>query len=75
MYLSVACKYPFFLEKAHRDMYLDKLIANSYQVRAKTVDGTGIAFIHIVDQFGHTADELFNGELFTVEDIDRRKGK
>jgi len=33
--------YPVFLSEARRDAYLDRLIGNAYQVRAKTLPGPG----------------------------------
>ena len=66
-------EYPIFKSKASRDVYLDKLIANGYQVKAKMIHAvvTETRF----DNGVPLPDTEYGEVLYTVEDIDLRKGE
>jgi len=68
--------YPLFISEHRRDLYLDKLIQRGNRIKAKTVyiEGTPISKLNIVDGRKDWAG-TFTGMLFTVEDVDKRKGK
>ncbi len=75
--------YPLFLSEAHRDQYLDAAIGRGKQVQATSVyiEGQRVFIADLmVPRIGSSVSGVggrkqFTGELFTVEKIDKRKGK
>ena len=68
-------KYPVFVSEAKRDEYLCKLIAKGYQVKRKVVWGHRIDIRFVGDRVNALTPEEAEGVLYTIQDIDRRKGK
>ncbi len=64
-------KYPYFISEAKRDAYLNKLIGKGHQVRAIVIPD-GVKYKHIADA---GPDLVYQGGVYTVEDIDKRVGK
>jgi len=64
-----------FMDKQDRDVYLDRLLANGHQVVAamKTLHAAPPELIHGLK--GHAKSETFTGTVYTVKNIDRRRGK
>ena len=70
-------KYPLFFCKVRRDTYLDRLIVHGYRVRAITTvpDPNGVECRFVADHQPKPDTALYYGVLYTVEDVDLRKGK
>lgn len=68
-------KFPVFVSEAKRDEYLGKLVANGYQVKRSVVWGHRINVRFVGDRMNALTSEEAEGVLYTVAEIDRRKGK
>lgn len=68
-------KYPVFVSEIRRDEYLAKLVAKGYQVKRKVVWGHRLIVRFVGDNIGALSPEQAEGVLYTVVEIDRRKGK
>ena len=65
----------YFISEARRDEYLARAVARGRQVKRATVHG-GVQHRFIADRpLGMTADnDIYHAKLYTVVEIDRRKG-
>lgn len=68
-------KYPVFVSEAKRDEYLAKLVAKGYQVKQAIVWGHRIDIRFVGDSIGALTEEQAEGVLYSVRDVDERKGK
>ena len=67
--------FPLFADEQERDSYLDRLLANGYQVvpAEKSIHAAPPELIQGLT--GHATVETFTGTVYTVKDIDRRRGR